>query len=57
MLFKLVLMYWRSYSDVHGINNYSQLLIAKAEVVSITGYYGILKGEEIGKVDHGGIGK
>ena len=38
-----------------GIDNYSRLMIAKAACIIITGYYGSLRDEEIGKSDLGGM--
>jgi len=41
----------------YGVDNFSQLEISKGACIIITGYYGSLRGEEIGKGDLGSMRK
>ena len=41
--------------ELHVIDNYSKLSISKTDCIIITGYYGGLEGEKIGKAHLGGI--
>lgn len=43
--------------EAYGVDPYSRMLIAKAACIVITGYYGSLRGEEIGKADLGAMRK
>ena len=51
--FTILEYHWETFA----IDNYSKMMISKTTCIVITGYYGSLRGEEIGKADLGGMRK